>query len=351
MEKTSKIEVKIIANNLHSLNTPDQSTETSSSEDVIDDEITEQIINKKLSFINPEPEKSSKEIDKLYNEFHLNDNKENIDFNQKIENDIQDLLLELYFNRYNKYPQKVTLTYKSIQSKKQIQFFCNQLGVNFSVYILNILGKKIYSLIENIINLLKDKEINGEELTKIYDSLRLTGYDIQNVFSAAFNNTQNFDISNVLTEIFIACLSDQNTLSLEHKKIIENNMNQEKKKFETFLENISNKNFINYIEENINNNLDNDFNNIDDLVKYINTNEKKNKKKKKKKKNKNVQINHSCTECDDSYYDINDKEDNDFIVKVYKTSINNYTQLNIRTKKIKPNIPTQWINNLESKVF
>ena len=163
----------------------------------------------------------------------------NIENTKKLEEDVEDLIIEIFVNRFNTYPEKeCPLSSNALASKKQIDVFCPKF-YEFSIYILSLLHKKIYDFFENLSKKIDFKSIPLNELNKIKEILFYTGVDIKIVFKKAFEKTKDFDLSKILMIMFDEYLIKSNKIIEEINKEIKNSpFYQEKENFEQFLKKV-----------------------------------------------------------------------------------------------------------------
>lgn len=98
------------------------------------------------------------------------------------------------------------------------------------------------------------------------------------------------------------------------------------------------------------NNKNNKFDNLDELVAYINTNDKptkKNKKKNMKKKNTNNNCNKSDTKSN-ILFNKNIFTEDESVVENFKKNIYMNSKFADSIRKIKPNFSTEWIKTLQN---
>ena len=162
----------------------------------------------------------------------------NIENNQKIEEDIEELIIQIFVNRYNSYPNSICeLSPSAIQSKKQSDLFCPKL-VEFSIYILSILRQKFYSFFEFFLTKkVNFTSIDLNEVKKIKEILYYTGIDLKTIFKKAFEKTLDFNLSSILIIMFDEFLVKENRIKEEIIKELRNSpLYKEKEKFEKFLQ-------------------------------------------------------------------------------------------------------------------
>ena len=160
----------------------------------------------------------------------------NIENNKKIEEDIEDLIIEIFVNRYNSYPNSTCdLSPNALQSKKQSDLFCPKL-IEFSIYILSILHQKFYSFFEYLIKKINFRSLDLNEVKKIKEILYYTGIDLKTIFKKAFEKTFDFNLSSILIIIFDEFLVKESRIKEEIIKELRNSpLYKEKEKFEKYL--------------------------------------------------------------------------------------------------------------------
>ena len=297
-----------------------QSQSTSSNNSIEEDNINDEIINKNESLIiqtNNQIEKNDHS-----KKWEISEGCDLDNFQLKIENRVEEILIDIFENTVKNYNNKYSLTIKSTRFAKDIKYYCEELRFNFAIFILTILSQKLISLI----NYVEEKYINTpnfkiKKLFKIKNCLAQTGNDIQKVFKSVFNITYFFDIGSVLVEIFLRNILSENDISNyikneDFEKLETINSIGEKDRFESYLNQFKSYLYlydneynteenneeekeedeekideIKKEEEKINDNMFNIIEkDIDELVEYINSDiplKKGKKKKKKNKKNKN----------------------------------------------------------------
>ena len=158
----------------------------------------------------------------------------NIENTNNIEKKIEDLILEIFVNRFNSYPKKeYPLTENALASKKQIELFCSKF-YEFSIYLLSVIYIKFYSFFENLSKKIDFKSLSISDINKIKEILYLTGVDIKIVFKKAFEKTFDFNLSSILIIIFDEYLVKENKIKI-CKEIRNSQFYQEKEKFENYL--------------------------------------------------------------------------------------------------------------------
>ncbi len=348
-----------------------QSQSTSDNNSIEEENINEYTINKNESLlIKANNEDNKKECSKKW---EILDSCDLENFQLKIENRVEDILIDIFENTYKNYNNKHTITNKSIRFSKDIKYYCEELHYHFAIFILNVLSTKLNPLINYIVeNYIDFSNFYTQNIFKIRNCLSQTGKDIQTIFKSAFNRTYYFDIGSILIEIFLRNILSQSEISnfIKDKdyEILEKISSiGEKDRFESYLNQFKNDIYLSDDEYNIeynneeekeneeeekieefknekeivnDNNININVKDIDELVEYINSSDiplKKGKRKKKKnKKNKNlVELNKENLNDDSNLIVI------DEIVEDFKYSINKYTSTNYG--KIRPNISKNWL--------
>ena len=351
-----------------------QSQSTSSNNSIEEDNINDEIINKNESLIiqtNNQIEKNDHS-----KKWEISEGCDLDNFQLKIENRVEEILIDIFENTVKNYNNKYSLTIKSTRFAKDIKYYCEELRFNFAIFILTILSQKLISLI----NYVEEKYINTpnfkiKKLFKIKNCLAQTGNDIQKVFKSVFNITYFFDIGSVLVEIFLRNILSENDISNyikneDFEKLEEVNSIGEKDKFESYLNQFKSDLYVYDNEYNTDENNeeekeedeekideikkeeekinDNMFNIIekdtDELVEYINSDIPLKKGKKKKKKNKKNKNNYKIEDNINENNNLNIIDIRDDIVENFKNSINQYTVEN--HKKIRPNLSKNWLNKI-----
>jgi len=161
----------------------------------------------------------------------------NIENNKKMEEDIEDLIIEIFVNRYNSYPNSTCdLSPNALQSKKQSDLFCPKL-IEFSIYILSILHQKFYSFFEFLTKKINFRSLDLNDVKKIKEILYYTGIDLKTIFKKAFEKTSDFNLSSIFIIIFDEFLVKENRIKEEIIKELRNSpLYKEKEKFEKYLE-------------------------------------------------------------------------------------------------------------------
>ena len=348
-----------------------QSQSTSDNNSIEEENINEYTINKNESLlIKANNEDNKKEFSKKW---EILDSCDLENFQLKIENRVEDILIDIFENTIKNYNNKHTITNKSIRFSKDIKYYCEELHYHFAIFILNVLSTKLIPLINYIAeNYIDFSNVNVQKIFKIRNCLSQTGKDIQTIFKSAFNRTYYFDIGSILIEIFLRNILSQSEISNfikdeDYEKLEKISSIGEKDRFESYLNQFKNDIYLSDDEYNIeynneeekedeeeekieefknekeivNDNIINvNVKDIDELVEYINSSDiplKKGKRKKKKnKKNKNlVELNKDNLNDDSNLIVI------DEIVEDFKYSINKYTSTNYG--KIRPNISKNWL--------
>ena len=196
----------------------------------------------------------------------------NIENNKKIEEDIEDLIIEIFVNRYNSYPNSTCdLSPNALQSKKQSDLFCPKL-IEFSIYILSILHQKFYSFFEYLIKKINFRSLDLNEVKKIKEILYYTGIDLKIIFKKAFEKTFDFNLSSILIIIFDEFLVKENRIKEEIiKELRSSPLYKEKEKFEKYLKIAKQQFFGNDNEEEDQTDEENNINNNELLSNYFST--------------------------------------------------------------------------------
>ena len=351
-----------------------QSQSTSSNNSIEEDNINDEIINKNESLIiqtNNQIEKNDHS-----KKWEISEGCDLDNFQLKIENRVEEILIDIFENTVKNYNNKYSLTIKSTRFAKDIKYYCEELRFNFAIFILTILSQKLISLI----NYVEEKYINTpnfkiKKLFKIKNCLAQTGNDIQKVFKSVFNITYFFDIGSILVEIFLRNILSENDISNyikneDFEKLETINSIGEKDRFESYLNQFKSYLYlydneynteenneeekeedeekideIKKEEEKINDNMFNIIEkDIDELVEYINSDIPLKKGKKKKKKNKKNKNNYKIEDNINENNNLNIIDIRDDIVENFKNSINQYTVEN--HKKIRPNLSKNWLNKI-----
>ena len=161
----------------------------------------------------------------------LNDNIENT---SKIEEDIEDLIIEIFVNRFNSYPEKdCPLSENALESKKQIDIYCSKFS-EFSIYLLYVIYQKFYTFFEYLTKKINLKTLKVAEINKIKEILFLTGVDIKIVFKKAFEKTNNFNLSSILIIMLDEYLVKETKITI-CKEIKNSPFYKEKENFEKYL--------------------------------------------------------------------------------------------------------------------
>ena len=196
----------------------------------------------------------------------------NIENNKKIEEDIEDLIIEIFVNRYNSYPNSTCeLSPNALQSKKQSDLFCPKL-IEFSIYILSIIHQKFYSFFEFLIKKINFRALDLNEVKKIKEILYYTGIDLKIIFKKAFEKTFDFNLSSILIIIFDEFLVKENRIKEEIiKELRSSPLYKEKEKFEKYLKIAKQQFFGNDNEEEEQIDEENNINNNELLSNYFST--------------------------------------------------------------------------------
>ena len=347
------------------------------------------------------------DLSDLYNEKIKFDEwiKYNKELHQKIEEDVLQLLIDIFNKRYKLYPNNMCgLSPFSTQCKKNIELFCPKY-YEISIYLLYILNKQFIPFCKYLDQNINFKNINKAKYENIKEILYYVGKDLKKIFKSTLEDTENFKFSSILIVILEEYLTKNN--KREEKKIKNIAMCKEKEVFDNAIkcihnlyfqkeyevdlikkiklgnenkntnekkENNNNQNSKekNEIKEkdvnnsggdnNVDNNKDEKTNddknsngpmqnlNIDDLVNFINepkTNDNNNKKKKKKKKKKDKKDKkvQKIEIVEDDNDNINLDEDIDIIN--YKKSLEEFSESVSDIKKIKPQYSEQFLKRLQ----
>ena len=203
-------------------------------------------------------------------------------------------------------------------------------------------------------NLLNQKIIDNNKIAYEFNDNKKIKNNLLNIVNSCSNEEENGNDENnninesidVNDDIHNENINDNNNENVK-ESITNNNENINENM------NISN-NESNNDNKNENNNVNIDFNNIDDLVKFINESDdknsnkrtkKKNKKKKKKKteeKNNNLDGVININSSPINEYINNELEDDDIIIKNFKEDIIKNTVYNYNITKIKPKLPINY---------
>ena len=314
------------------------------------DNSEDEILNKNYSVHFPK-EKSNDDIIKLYEEFHLKEAKEKEIENEKsyflenkIEREVEKLLIDIYNYRYN----NINNIKRNLNSRyiNEIKKWIGGTKKSNHMKIFSVLIQKLHSLIDYIKRKINFKKIEIKELTKIKNSIKICAKDIEEIFDVVFDGIGKPGIENIILNLFRDKIlsetknylkeNEYNELSKNTKdnKLAQKRIELEKGftiKYNNFNKdthdldnnsnnkNNSNNNINNNNSINNNNNINNNkivqntnkniingiitsnsllkgysevkkYENIDDLVDYINEEDKKKKSKKKKKKVKKIKI-------------------------------------------------------------
>ena len=353
-----------------------QSQSTSSNNSIEEENINDEIINKNESLLI----QTNNQIEKTdyLKKWEISEGCDLENFELKIENRVEEILIDIFENTVKNYNNKYSLTIKCTRFAKDIKYYCEELHFHFAIFILTILSQKFIPLInyvqENYIN---TSNFKIKKLFKIKNCLAQTGNDIQKVFKSAFNRTYYFDIGSVLVEIFLRNILSENDIgnyikNEDFEQLEKVNSIGEKDKFESYLNQFKSNFFVEDNEYNTDENNeeekeedeekieeikkeketindDNIFNitekDIDELVEYINSDIPLKKGKRKKKKNKKNKNNYKIEDnIDESNNNFNIIDNRDIVVENFKNSINQYTVEN--HKKIRPNLSKTWLNKI-----
>ena len=229
----------------------------------------------------------------------------NIENNKKIEEDIEDLIIEIFVNRYNSYPNSTCdLSPNALQSKKQSDLFCPKL-IEFSIYILSILHQKFYSFFEYLIKKINFRSLDLNEVKKIKEILYYTGIDLKTIFKKAFEKTFDFNLSSILIIIFDEFLVKESRIKEEIIKELRNSpLYKEKEKFEKYLKIAKKQFFGNDDEDEDQKEEENNINNNELLSNYFSTDYDENA-------DYNNDINDANDNDNDNDNDNNNDNDND----------------------------------------
>ena len=227
--------------------------------------------------------------------------KYNKELHQKIEEDVLQLLIDIFNKRNKLYPNNMCgLSPFSTQCKKNIELFCPKY-YEISIYLLYVLNKQFIPFCKYLDQNINFKNINKAKYENIKEILYYVGKDLKKIFKSTLEDTENFKFSSILIVILEEYLTKNN--KREEKKIKNIAMCKEKEIFDNAIKCIHNLYFQKEYEV--------------DLIKKIklgnenkNTNEKKennnnqNSKEKKEIKEKEVNIN-----CGDNNNNIDNKKD------------------------------------------
>ena len=233
----------------------------------------------------------------------------NIENTKRIEEDIEDLIIEIFVNRYNSYPEKdCLLSENALESKKQIEQFCPKL-YEFSIYLLYVIYQKFNTFFEYLGKQIDFKSIPLSEINKIKEILFLTGVDIKKVFEKAFEKTNNFNLSNILMIMFDEYLVKENKIKI-CKEIKNSPFYKEKEKFEKYLRIVSKNIYFFETESEIDKDEESHKNNniLNDNINIVNDKEKQNNNNYKNSEDENENENENENE---TKIKIKIKEDND----------------------------------------
>lgn len=261
----------------------------------------------------------------------------NIENTKKIEEYIEDLIIEIFFNRFNSYPEKdYPLTENALESKKQIDFYCNKF-YEFSIYLLYVIYLKFYSFFEYLSKKINFKSLPISDLNKIKEILVLTGIDIKLVFKKAFEKTNDFNLSSILIIMFDEYLIKENKIKI-CKEIKNSQFYKEKEKFENYLKLIK-QNIYYFDSDNESDIFEKE--NIIDSKKYNENNLDENNEEEKNNENDN-----DDDEIDNNNNDVNKVEiQSKEIIKEENNDINK----NPINKENNPNNKDNENNNVDNK--
>ena len=356
----------------NNINTKD----TNNSECDLFDFENDEILNHKLSIMKIK-QKSKEEINQLFSQcrikhpIHLDDinidNEASLeDFQKKIDEKIEAILIDIYENKAINMRNPLTLESKNFM--KVLNYLISQLTPHFSVFVLEILSKKIVKFIKE----LKTKAPSSLSLRKIViisEIMLESGKDIAAVFNAALKSVDAFPIEKIVMEAYVKAFvngdieNTTNAPSIEKEKIYEMIDEYSGNYMEEFVmylkecegkgdENIGSK--FSEGSDIIEKTLDFELNDesfeeekksdeneidIDDLVSYIN-NKNDDKKKKRKKKKK---VKKSLSPLIERQFQIED----DCEVQNFKQNITQCSACAFITKKIKPNFSKEWLSYLD----
>ena len=183
---------------------------------------------------------------KSYNKYHSIENKKskkmklkdwlknNIENSEKIEEDIKDLIIEIFVARFNSYPEKdIPLSNNLLDSKKQIEFYCNKY-YEFCIYLLHAIYLNFNSFFEYLTNQINFKNLSISDINKIKESLFLTGIDIKLVFKKAYERTKDFNLSSILIIMFDERLIKESKIKI-CKEIKGSVFYKEREKYQNYL--------------------------------------------------------------------------------------------------------------------
>ena len=233
----------------------------------------------------------------------------NIENTNNIEKEIEDLILEIFVNRFNSYPEKdYPLTENALESKKQIELYCSKFH-EFSIYLLYMIYIKFYSFFEYLSKKIDYKSLTISDINKIKEILYLTGIDIKIVFKKAFEKTCDFNLSSILIIIFDEYLVKEKKIKI-CKEIKNSQFYQEKEKFENYLKIV--KQNIYFFDSNSEIGLDkgisNDYKKYEENIYIENNNNKENENE----KNNDILIgNKNINEDEEEEEEIKSKKSNE----------------------------------------
>ena len=160
----------------------------------------------------------------------------NIENTNKISEDIEEIIIKIFVNRYNSFPDN-TCPFSSevLESKKNLELICPRL-TEFSIYLLTELYQKFYSLFDYLKKEINFKNIPLNEINKIKKILFYTGNDLKKIFKKNLQKTFNFNLSSILIVIFEEYLIKENKTKYEIlEKIKKSQFYKEKERFEKYL--------------------------------------------------------------------------------------------------------------------
>ena len=309
--------------------------------------------------------------------------KYNMESHEKIEEEILQLLINIFDKRYIIYPNNMCgLSPFASKCKKNISIVCPNFN-ELSLYILYVLYQQFTPFFKYIDDKIKFKNIKREKYENIKEILYYIGKDIKKIFAQAIDNIGDFNFSTILLVSLEEYLIKNNII--EEKKIKNISLNKQKEEFENVLNTIQNyyfeKDYDKYFIQKTNlsnkdeakNNKENTINdksiekkiinksneneqnhneeaknyNIDDLVNYINEPKTKDNKKKKKKKKKGKKVeNNQNTQ--------NSPTDNfieeDLVFLNFKKSVEEFSRNSLCGQKIKPIYSEQFLRKLQDNL-
>ena len=349
------------------------------------------------------------DLSDVYNEKFKFDEwiKYNKELHQKIEEEVLQLLIDIFNKRYKLYPNNMCgLSPFATQCKKNIELFCPKY-YEISIYLLFVLNKQFIPFCKYLDENIDFKSISHANYENIKEILYYVGKDLKKIFKSTLEDTDNFKFSSILIVILeeyltknnkreekkikniamckeketfdnaLKCINnlhfqkeyeidlikkvkfgneDENKNSNEEKDINNNKNSKEKKEIKIENNNVGNNNNVHNKKEKINDDKNNNDNNgamqnlnIDDLINFINEpktndNNKKKKKKKKKKDKKDKKIEKVEIIAEDKD-NINLDEDIDIIN--YKKSLEEFSESVSDIKKIKPQYSEKFLKRLQ----